>query len=239
MHSSLRLAAALALTLASSCVAQGRYDEALRTSSHYQQQYHGQKQFLLELEAENQRLKAQLDAVDVTDASYTAGIDERMAELQRSMASLGQAAGDVTRFEIEGGFGYSLREAVLFDTAKAEVRTDGQEVLRKLADEIRREGYRKVWIRGHTDSVPVVRPETLQRFPFGNLHLSAERAVQVAGFLQTSGGLDPNRMVVAGHGASEPVAPNDTAENRQKNRRVEILVFEDEPSAAQPVASGK
>jgi chemotaxis protein MotB len=116
---------------------------------------------------------------------------------------------------------------VLFDTAKADVSAEGQEVLSKLGAEIKKDGYRRLWIRGHTDSVPVVRPETLQRFPYGNLHLSAERAVQVAGFLQKVG-LDPDRMVVAGHGPSEPVAPNDTAENRQKNRRVEILVFEQE-----------
>jgi chemotaxis protein MotB len=234
----LRLVPVLALVLAASCVAQPRYDEALRTSRHYQHLYQDQQTFLIEMEAENQRLRAQLEAVDVTDAAYTREIDARMAELEKFLASLGQAAGDVTRFEIDGGYGYSLRDAVLFDTAVAEVRTEGRDVLKKLAAEIAKDGYRKIWIRGHTDSVPVVKAETQARFPYGNLQLSAERAMQVAGYLMKDCGLDEKRFVVAGHGPSEPVAANDTAENRQKNRRVEILVFDaDAPAPTQKPAS--
>lgn len=234
-----------ALLLSASCVSQARYDEALRTSQHYQGLYHGLQQFQPQLEAENQRLMAQLEGVNLQDASYTREIDERMAELDEFLKSLGAAADDVARFEIEGGYGYSLRDAVLFDLGSATVRDDGKALLGKLAEEIKKNAYDRIWIRGHTDDLPIVKAETKKRYPLGNLQLSADRALQVAGYLMKEGGIDEKRLVVAGHGESEPVLPNDSAEHRQRNRRVEILVFEDQgdaapaPAAATPAKRGE
>ena len=82
----------------------------------------------------------------------------------------------------------------------------------------------RVWVRGHTDSVKVSRPETLARFPNGNLELSSERALQVAALLSREGGLPWDRLVVAGFGSSLPIADNSTAEGRAANRRIEFNV---------------
>jgi type VI secretion system protein ImpK len=71
---------------------------------------------------------------------------------------------------------------------------------------------------GHTDSTPI----KSVRFP-SNFDLSVERAKAVAVLLK-QGLSDPERVVVEGKGADAPVASNDTADGRAKNRRVEVLV---------------
>lgn len=76
-----------------------------------------------------------------------------------------------------------------------------------------------VLIAGHTDDVPI---ETA-RFR-SNWELSAARAVSVAHELLRGGALDPARLVVTGHSDTRPRASNDTAENRARNRRVEITI---------------
>lgn len=75
-----------------------------------------------------------------------------------------------------------------------------------------------ILISGHTDSQPI---RTL-RFP-SNWHLSQERAKTVQTVLSRH--LDPARMRSEGRADSEPVASNDTAENRARNRRVDITLF--------------
>ena len=93
-----------------------------------------------------------------------------------------------------------------------------------LGRELAGESFQRISVRGHTDSDRIVRKETKARFPHGNLQLSAARAVSVAAALTGSTQLDTSRVVVAGYGPNEPVAANDSAENKQRNRRVEIFV---------------
>ncbi|NOT01585.1 MAG: OmpA family protein [Phycisphaerales bacterium] len=75
---------------------------------------------------------------------------------------------------------------------------------------------------GHTDDVPVNRPETKQRHP-SNEHLAVHRSIAVKQHL-VSGGMSPSRVGVMGYGQYKPVAPNDGDGNRSKNRRVEVYV---------------
>jgi flagellar motor protein MotB len=84
----------------------------------------------------------------------------------------------------------------------------------------------RIWVRGHTDSDPVKVPATVERFPHGNLELSASRAVEVAALLAASGVQEP-KIVVAGFGPAEPVVPNQGPENKRRNRRVEIFVLDE------------
>jgi len=222
-------AALLAASVLSSCVAKAKYDEATQQVQLYQREFQRAKATQDELQAENTRLKGELGAYESAgpaEASVTRGIDERMAELQKMAGSLG-APGDVTVLSVEGGYGLRLSDAILFQSGSAEVRPEGQDVLARMAKEISSRPFQRVWVRGHTDSDPVKKPETLQRFPHGNLQLSAARAIEVAVALGKAG-VDPSRIVVAGFGASDPVVPNVSATNKQKNRRVEIFVIDDE-----------
>ncbi len=76
-----------------------------------------------------------------------------------------------------------------------------------------------VYIEGHTDSLPI----KTKRFP-SNWELSVARAVNVAQVLVERFAVSPARIGVSGYGDSMPIGPNDTAENRAGNRRIDIVL---------------
>ena len=217
--------AAIALVcVLSSCVAQETYDDAQLNAKHWQKQAIERDRRISELEARNQQLSAELEASDIQVSEAGFEIDERLNSLRTILSELGTNPGDVTKFQVDGGYMYRVKDSILFQLGKADVSAEGKAVLREVAADINSRPHGKVFVRGHTDSVPVKRPETLKRFPHGNLQLSAARAVEVGALLVSEGRVDGGRVVVMGFGPSDPVASNDTAENRQLNRRVEIFV---------------
>lgn len=120
---------------------------------------------------------------------------------------------------------------VLFDSGRAFLKPAMTEVLQLLAGFIRRIPY-PVVIEGHTDTQPI---NTLQ-FP-SNWELSTARAGAVLRHLLEVHDIDPQSVSGVGHGDSRPVAPNDTVENRAKNRRVVVRFVgmgEDEKRGARP-----
>lgn len=220
------VSAVLGALLLGSCVTQERFDDAQLTAKHYQNrtiEYEGR---LASLEDENRRLRAQLEASESNpvDAGFAAeNFDARLASLRNVLAELGQAPGDVTKFAVDGGYVYRVKDSVLFALGSDDVSADGKRVLTEVAADIRSRPHGKVFVRGHTDNLPIVKPDTKARFPYGNLDLSAARAVSVGAFLAANQ-VNEQRLVVMGFGASEPVAPNDTEDNRRRNRRVDIFV---------------
>jgi len=225
MRAGLWSSAALVLAcLFSSCVAQETYDDAQLNAKHWQKMAIERDRRISELEARNAQLAAELEASDiqVTEAGYQ--IDERLDSLRTILSELGESPGDVTKFQVDGGYVYRVKDSILFELGKADVSAEGKAVLREVSADINSRPHGKVFVRGHTDSVPVKRAETLKNFPHGNLQLSAARAVEVAALLVDEGRVAGDRVVVMGFGPSEPVAANDTAEHRQLNRRVEIFV---------------
>jgi len=215
----------------SACISQQEHDELHDMASLYQRQVMDYEDFVPGLQAENVRLRNELELMrgesEPVPAGFTADIDERMAELQRMLEEAAGANSAVSVFEVEGGIGYRLGDAVLFGVGSAEILDVGREVLVRLAEEIKSESYRRIWVRGHTDSVPVAQAETLQRYPHGNLQLSSARAVEVAAMLIELE-LDATRVAVAGFGPNEPIEANDSAEGQKANRRVEIFVLRTE-----------
>ncbi len=236
-----RLALATLVLSSTACVAQSKYDEVLKSSRFYQDAYLDQQTYVGELEAERAEfelrlqeasspldaaaIEAQLSEMEIDDPQ----IDAQLAELARIAASLGGAPGDVTPVQVEGGYGFSLKDSVLFPSGSDTLRPEGQRILLELSSDIASRPFQTLWVRGHTDSVPVAKPETLAKFPGGNLELSAARALKVAELMIGTGRLPAGSVAVAGLGSNRPVAPNDSAEGRRQNRRVEIFVLEDDP----------
>ena len=111
-----------------------------------------------------------------------------------------------------------ILEKASFDSGMADVRAEFLPVLTKISGLIDRNSG-QVTISGHTDNVPI----SNSRFR-SNWDLSTSRAVSVAHEMLKNQAIEPARFVVTGHADTQPRAANDTAENRAKNRRVEISI---------------
>lgn len=79
-------------------------------------------------------------------------------------------------------------------------------------------------IEGHTDNIPIA----TARFR-SNWLLSSARALSVAEYLWAAPEMSEDRFTIVGHGSTKPIASNDTPEGRATNRRVEIIVRQDNP----------
>jgi chemotaxis protein MotB len=114
---------------------------------------------------------------------------------------------------------------VLFDSGEAELKPGAERMLADLARVLKSPEAEnlKVMVVGHTDAQLIGKKPVRERYP-DNFQLSTARALAVAHVLKQCG-LPEQRLGVAGFGAHQPVAANDTAENRHKNRRVEIFVM--------------
>jgi chemotaxis protein MotB len=112
---------------------------------------------------------------------------------------------------------------ILFDSGKATLKKGGAEKVAELVATIQANWPdRQVWIIGHTDNDPI---KVTKHLWSDNLDLSLNRAATVGREFYKLG-LDPLHVVVAGQGEYRPKAPNDTKDNKAKNRRVEIIAVE-------------
>lgn len=105
---------------------------------------------------------------------------------------------------------------VLFDRNRAALRTEALPDLSRVADFLRVHPDLDVLVEGHAD------PAERDR---GALELSLARAESVERYLVAQG-IDEDRVVARGFGASDPAVPTDSYRGRQQNRRVEIVVVE-------------
>jgi chemotaxis protein MotB len=123
----------------------------------------------------------------------------------------------------------SMPGDVLFDSGKVDLKADGKKILSQVADVIRGDAQlnsRSFQVAGHTDARPLG-PGSPYRDNWG---LSAMRAREVLTLLiapveKGGGGLNPNKWSAAGYGETDPIAGNDTDADRQRNRRVELVVL--------------
>ena len=107
-------------------------------------------------------------------------------------------------------------EQIVFDPGQAQLKSSAQTTLNKVASFIRERPYLIVEIQGHADD----RPIHSTRYP-SNWELSLDRATQVAKALMDRG-IAPAQLSVKGFGEYRSLVPNDSDENRLKNRCVEI-----------------
>ncbi len=146
-------------------------------------------------EAKRKALEAQKKAEE--EARRKAEIAKEKEEAKRTIASLLQV------------------ENIEFETAKSTLTPKGVATVDKLAEILKRYPDIRVEIGGHTDS------DGNDAF---NMRLSQERVDNVKKEL-VKRGVDGNRIIAKGYGETQPIAPNDTAENKQRNRRVEIKII--------------
>ncbi len=121
---------------------------------------------------------------------------------------------------IEGDKNLTVRidSVILFDLGKADIKETGRETLKKIGELIKELG-KGATVQGHTDNLPI----NTMLFPT-NWELSTKRATNVVLFLIDESGVNPEKLTATGNGEFRPIAPNDTEENRQKNRRIDIVI---------------
>lgn len=167
-------------------------------------------------------LEAQLAKVESTE-KIVKEAKEEISEHVRQVMERFRGDSDIEVEQTPTGYRFVLREAVLFPTGSASLTDEGKRALQRVADALKGSNDR-ISIEGHTDDVPVKKPETLKKFPRGNLDLSLGRALAVWDYLVGEAKVDRSRISVCGHGANRPRVRNDSETNRWRNRRVEILV---------------
>lgn len=157
-----------------------------------------------------------------------AEVDQLRQENERLRKKLEAAKGEAASLQ-RGETIEVLSADVYFKSGSAELTPKGVEELKVVAQRIQEEfPDRTIRIEGYTDSQPIGEPLT-DRFP-SNWELSAARAARVARHFRWTHDMDPDRFEVVGFGPQHPVATNETAEGRRKNRRVRVAVLQRPPT---------
>jgi chemotaxis protein MotB len=231
------------LFAAAGCVSQGEFDklqsEKTQEITSLQSSRSSLEQQVRNLESERSNLEKQRESLSSEKdslAQQVAALEAQRKQLQASekqsearydklLADLNDEVkkGQLQVRQLKGMLTVDVAEQLFFDSGRATLKDTGKQVLQKVAESLKSYDDKAIRIVGHTDNVPI--SGGLQKVFPSNWELSAARATTVVRFLQDAG-IPPERLVATGRAEYSPVAPNDSAEGRQKNRRIEITVID-------------
>lgn len=138
---------------------------------------------------------------------------------------LGELGSEVEVIINQRSVSLRINNEILFGTGQADLSPHGSTVLKRMAEVLSRDGYHIV-VEGHTDSVPV---RSNSRYP-SNWELSSDRAGSVVRYLLANG-IDKAHVKTVGYADTRPIADNQSADGRARNRRVELVVEKNDPDA--------
>jgi chemotaxis protein MotB len=233
------LGALFALT--SGCVSSGKY----KTLQQERDALNSRNQALQnDLKAANEKGQT-LEKDKSALASDKAALEERLAQLQEQEKALGSQlqqheeeskqlkatydgllgslkkeleAGQIQVEQLRDGLSVNVAQEILFASGSASLDKNGVEVLHRVGEQLKQTNYQIV-VTGHTDNKPIG-AGLVKRYPT-NWELAGARAASVVRLFADSG-LATARLLAVSLGETRPVAANDTAEGRAKNRRIEI-----------------
>lgn len=151
--------------------------------------------------------------------------DKAVQELKAriSNALLNFKENDLTVKVKNGKVYVSLAEQLLFGSGSIDVDKKGVGALQQLAKALKDQKDITIMVEGHTDNVPISKKSAYMQ---DNWDLSVMRATSITKIL-VNGGVSPKQIVPAGKGEYTPLVANDTPQNKQKNRRTEIIITPD------------
>lgn len=155
-------------------------------------------------------------------------MEDAAKKIEGMLKEKGLAAGKVGVWPEERGLVVSLKETLLFARGSAEINPAARDVIKKIG-EVLVTLKNPVRVEGHTCDLPI---HTAQ-FP-SNWELSTARATNVVKLLISEVKFQPNRLSATGYAETRPLQPNTSETNRQKNRRVDIVVLKAQYSTAEP-----
>lgn len=166
-----------------------------------------------EINASNRYIKQLVDAKSKSDSLNMVLTNNLTRSLSR------EDLRDVDIKVLKGVVYISLADNMLFRSGSYEISDRAMEILGKIAKIIKDYNNYDVLVDGNTDNVPISRPNIRN-----NWDLSALRASSVVQVLQNQFGVNPSRLTAGGRGEYNPIAGNDTADGRERNRRTEIII---------------
>jgi chemotaxis protein MotB len=144
--------------------------------------------------------------------------DKLQSQNQQLQQQLAASQQEVSR--LKGAIKYTVNSDLLFASGSWEMRPQGQQIIANLAKKLAPTQQNHLLVSGYTDNAPI--GEGLRRQGVtSNQELSQKRADAVMQYL-ISQGVKPDLVSAKGFGEADPVAPNNTAQGRAQNRRVEL-----------------
>lgn len=177
-------------------------------------------------QAEKDRLAAELAAAKQRIADLEGQLDQSKGSLAKAERDLLKALrpeiskGTVSVNQAGDALTINLASSLLFDSGQDQLKAGGADALKRVGAVLKDFPEKQVHVAGYTDNV-AIRSALKKKYPT-NQALSEARANSAAQALR-DGGLTSN-LSAAGHGESNPVASNNSADGRAKNRRVEVIV---------------
>lgn len=151
----------------------------------------------------------------------TTGMDPELIEIYNRVILFIEENGIADKVQISAdinGVYVNISDAILFGKESASVSREGRSVLKSVG-KLLNQLSNSVVIEGHTDNIPNAYGQYAT-----NWELSVGRAVSVLRYLSENEHVIPTRLSAVGHGEYQPLAPNNSEENRARNRRVNIVV---------------
>lgn len=153
---------------------------------------------------------------------------QRNAELEAQYKQLNETMGtevasrDMSIQRMQDAIKVSLNDQLLFPSGGWEISDQAKQSIAKIAAILAPHQKNKVDVNGYTDTTPIG-PQLASQGVTTNQILSQKRADNVMQFM-ISQGVKPSMVSAHGYGENNPVASNDTAEGKSKNRRVELTI---------------
>ena len=168
-------------------------------------------------------LAALLLAGCVSQSAYDT-LQSQNTQLQQQTAALSSelAAEQAQVARLQGAIKYTVDSDLLFSPGGWQMSARGKQVIGTMAAKLAPTQQNKISVTGYTDNAPVG-PGLLRLGVTSNQILSEKRAQSVMEF-PVSQGLNPDLVTAQGAGDGNPIASNDTAKGRAKNRRVELAL---------------
>jgi chemotaxis protein MotB len=167
--------------------------------------------------ANPQEINKKNDSINAKPGKY----DTLRQNLASALKNIPESEG-VTFEETQFGLVMHFKERLMFELGKADLRPGSIAILTAVADELKKLPN-EILVEGHTDTIPIHN----QQFQ-SNMHLSVYRAMNTGLFLTEVAGLDRDKISVKGYGEYRPLVPNTSDENRAQNRRVDIVIVNQE-----------
>lgn len=173
------------------------------------------------LEKIQKELESRSRRVNELESSIAAQ-EQKMNNLKNSLSkALTNFEGrGLTVEQREGKVYVSMENKLLFNSGSWAVGSEGRKAVEQLGQVLADNPDIAVLIEGHTDNVPYSGSGQLQN----NWDLSTKRATAIVQILRENRSIDPQNLTAAGRGEHAPVASNETAEGKAKNRRIEVIL---------------